>query len=152
MGGSIQGVDEDFAFETRVDFTNEFIISMFKEAFFPELATAASDDLEGNQIRPHLTTVLVNKQLALVGASGEFFCDHALRLKQRSGAEKTVFFGYCNGHHMYFPTIEAAAAGGYGADATVSWVALGAGEKMMDQALINIYTMLGRYKFLVPGL
>jgi len=46
---------------------------------------------------------------------------------------------------MYFPTVEGAAEGGYGADATVSWVSLGAGEEMMNQALIDIYTMLGRF-------
>jgi hypothetical protein len=53
---------------------------------------------------------------------------------------------------MYFPTIEAAAEGGYGADPTVSWVALGAGEQMMNKALINIYTMMGKYKSKIPGL
>ena len=29
--------------------------------------------------------------------------------------------------------------------ATVSWVPLGAGEEMMNKALINLYTMLGTY-------
>ena len=60
----------------------------------------------------------------------------------RSRAAKTLFFGYCNGHHLYFPTIEAAAEGGYGADASVAWVELGAGESMIDKALINIYSMM----------
>jgi neutral ceramidase len=46
---------------------------------------------------------------------------------------------------MYFPTIEAASEGGYGGDATVSPVQIGAGEQMMNQALINIYTMLGKF-------
>ena len=46
---------------------------------------------------------------------------------------------------MHFPTIEGASVGGYGADATVSWVPVGAGEQMMDKALINLYTMLGKY-------
>ena len=52
---------------------------------------------------------------------------------------------------MYFPTIEAAAEGGYGADATVSWVALGAGEEMINTALINLFKMLGAYKLPIPG-
>jgi hypothetical protein len=46
---------------------------------------------------------------------------------------------------MYFPTIEAASEGGYGADPTTSPVQVGAGEEMMNQALLNIYTMLGRF-------
>ena len=51
---------------------------------------------------------------------------------------------------MYFPTIEAAAEGGYGADSAVSWVSLGAGEEIMDRALINLYTMLGNFTFKLP--
>jgi hypothetical protein len=66
-------------------------------------------------------------------------------LKERSYVDNTLFFGYCNGHHMYFPTIEAASEGGYGGDATVAPVQIGAGEQMMNQALINIYTMLGKF-------
>jgi hypothetical protein len=66
-------------------------------------------------------------------------------LKERSYVDDTLFFGYCNGHHMYFPTIEAASEGGYGGDATVAPVQIGAGEQMMNQALINIYTMLGKF-------
>ena len=57
----------------------------------------------------------------------------------------TLFFGYCNGHSMYFPTIEAASEGGYGADAQVSPAEVGAGEQVMNRALINLYTMLGKF-------
>jgi hypothetical protein len=46
---------------------------------------------------------------------------------------------------MYFPTIEAASEGGYGGDAQVSPVQIGAGEIMINQALINLYTMLGKF-------
>jgi hypothetical protein len=149
----IQGIDEVFAFDLRLDFRNPLLRIVFGQAFFPELAAAyLNNDLEDNKLHPHLTTVLVNGELALVGVSGEFFADHANRLKARSRAKKTLLFGYCNGHHMYFPTIEAAAEGGYGADPTVSWVALGAGEQMMNKALINIYTMMGKYKSKIPGL
>ena len=93
----------------------------------------------------------VSGGLAIVGGRGEFVCEHANRLKARSRAAKTLFVGYCNGHNMYFPTIEAAAEGGYGADATVSWVALGAGEEMINTALINLFKMLGAYKLPIPG-
>lgn len=147
---SIQGVDEDFALKTRLDFTNPLLRELFKQAFFPELAMAYMDELDGNIIRPHLTTLLINKELAIVGGSGEFFCEHANRLKERARIPKTLFAGYCNGHHMYFPTIEGAAEGGYGADATVSWVPVGTGELMMNRALVNIYTMLGKYDFTLP--
>ena len=63
-------------------------------------------------IRPRLTVAVLNGEIALVGASGEFFCQHANRLRERARVRQLFFFGYCNGYHQYFPTIEAAAEGG----------------------------------------
>ena len=146
---SVQGRYDSFTTKTRVDFTNPLVPLMFKQGFFPELGEAFLPEVANNEITVLLTTALVNLELAMVGGSGEFFADHAIRLKARSRADKTLFFGYCNGHHMYFPTIEGAAEGGYGADPTVSWVELGTGERMMDTALIHIYRMLGAYD---PGM
>lgn len=146
---AIQCLDQDFTFATRLDFDNVFVQKMFEQAFFPELAHAYLDWLQGDQYTAHLTTTMLDHELALVGASGEFFCNHSIRLKARSRAPKTLFLGYCNGHNMYFPTIEAAAEGGYGGDATVSWVEIGAGEFMMNHALENIYRFMGAFK--TPG-
>jgi hypothetical protein len=81
-----------------------------------------------------------------VGASGEFFSNHAIRLKQRSRLPHTLFFGYCNDYQQYFPTIEAAAEGGYGADSGVSPVELGAGELIMNRALFHLYDMQEKFK------
>jgi neutral ceramidase len=141
---SIQAKINRFKFKSRVDFSNLILLAMFEQAFFPELVKNYAEEF-ADGINPELTTVLFNGELALVGGSGEFFCNHANRLKERSYVEDTLFFGYCNGHHMYFPTIEAASEGGYGGDATVAPVAIGAGEQMMNQALINLYTMLGKF-------
>ena len=141
---SIQAKVNRFKFTSRVDFSNSILLALFERAFFPELVRNYAQEFAGG-IEPELTTVLLNDDLALVGGSGEFFCNHSNRLKQRSYVNDTLFFGYCNGHHMYFPTIEAASEGGYGGDATVSPVQIGAGEQMMNQALINIYTMLGKF-------
>lgn len=147
----LAGTEDMFEFPTRMPFANPLTQMMFSTAFFPEMAGASmNEDLLRNVIRPRLTTVVINQELALVGGSGEFFCQHSLRLKERSKSARVFFFGYCNGHHMYFPTIEGAAEGGYGADPTVSWVSLGAGEEMMNQALINIYSMLGKFKSEMP--
>jgi Neutral/alkaline non-lysosomal ceramidase, N-terminal len=141
---SIQAKVNHFKFTSRVDFNNSILLALYERAFFPELVRNYAQEFAGG-IEPELTTVLLNGDLALVGGSGEFFCNHSNRLKQRSYVNDTLFFGYCNGHDMYFPTIEAVSEGGYGADATVSPVEIGAGEQMMNQALINIYTMLGKF-------
>ena len=97
-------------------------------------------------MRPHLTVALLDGRVGFVGVSGEFFCEHALRLRQRSRLEGLLFLGYCNDYQQYFPTIEAAADGGYGADSTVSPVELGAGERMMDQALMDLLQLQGRLR------
>ncbi|MCA9230372.1 MAG: neutral/alkaline non-lysosomal ceramidase N-terminal domain-containing protein [Planctomycetales bacterium] len=140
---SLQGRVDHFQFKSRVNFNNPLITFTYSEAFFPELIRCFAKELQDG-VPPELNTVLLNQEIALVGGSGEFFCNHSNRLKQRSYVGHTLFFGYCNDHYLYFPTIEAVSEGGYGADPSVSPVEVGAGEKMMNQALINIYTMLGR--------
>jgi hypothetical protein len=141
---SIEAKVNRFQFTSRVDFGNAILMTIFERAFFPELVRNYAQEFTGG-IRPELITVLLNDELALVGGSGEFFCNHSNRLKERSYVKDTLFFGYCNGHHLYFPTIEAASEGGYGGEAAVAPVEIGAGEQMMNQALINIYTMLGKF-------
>ena len=140
----MQAKVDHFKFASRVDFSNPLLVATYQQAFFPELIRNYVEEFTGG-IEPELTTVLINGELALVGGSGEFFSDHSTRLKERCDVRDTLFFGYCNGHHMYFPTIEAASEGGYGGDASVSPVEVGAGEQMMNRALINIYTMLGKF-------
>lgn len=141
---TVQGKMDQFAFDSRVDFTNPVIQAAFSRAFFPELVRNFADEF-GEGIKPELNTVVLNDQVALVAGSGEFFSNHSRRLKERSYTDLTLFFGYANGHQLYFPTIEAASEGGYGADPTVSPVELGAGERIMNQALINIYGFLGKF-------
>ncbi len=141
---SIKGTVDTFRFKTRVDLRDPKVSGAYEKAFFPELSRNYAK-LFGEALTAELDTVLINGDLALVGASGEFFCNHANRLKVRSYAKDTLFFGYCNGHGMYFPTIEAASEGGYGADPGVSFAEIGAGERMMDQALINLYKLQGKF-------
>jgi Neutral/alkaline non-lysosomal ceramidase, N-terminal len=141
---SIKAKTDRYKFASRVDFSNPIVGMTYGRAFFPELVNNFVAEFRDG-VEPESTTVLLNGNLAIVTGSGEFFCNHSNRLKQRAYLPDTLFFGYCNGHHMYFPTIEAASEGGYGGDPSVSPVAIGAGETMMDQALVNIYTMLGKF-------
>lgn len=142
---SLEVKEERFTFSSRVDFKNGFLLAAYQKAFFPELIPNFVDEY-AQGIRPRLTVALLNKEVALVGASGEFFSNHAIRLKERARVKQLFFFGYANGYHQYFPTIEAVAEGGYGADNAVSPVEIGAGEKLMNTALVWIYQLLGRMK------
>jgi len=133
-----------FQFTTRVNFKSSITFLLYAQSFFPELIRNFFREFE-NGVSPELTTVVLNGELALVGMPGEPFCQHALRLRQRAYLPGVLVFGYCNGHLLYFPTIEAASEGGYGTDPRVSPIALGAGETMIDRGLINIYRLLGKF-------
>jgi neutral ceramidase len=98
-----------------------------------------------------ITSVLVGSSLGLAFFPGEFFVEHGLRLRaaSRTLVPHVLFVGYTNGELGYFPTIEAAAQGGYGAtEATL--VEVGAGEKLVDRALIDLFEMAGKLRPL-PG-
>jgi hypothetical protein len=90
-----------------------------------------------------LTTVLINRQIALAALPGEPFVDFQLQWRARCPAHDCLMLGYSGGFG-YFPTIRAAAWGGYGASHPSTWVEVGAGEQMVDRALIRTYEMLGR--------
>jgi len=130
-------------FPSRIQFQNPITFLLYSRAFFPELIRNFFDEFAAG-MEAELTTVVINRSIALVGVPGEPFCRHALRLRERANLPCVLVLGYCNGHLLYFPTIEAAAEGGYGADARVAPVALGAGERLMDLALIRIFQSLGK--------
>ena len=129
---------------SRLDLGNPLVVLVFGRAFFPELIRNYAREF-GEGIDCELTTVLLNDRIGLVGVPGEFFCTHALRLRERSPVSPLFFVGYCNGHALYFPTIEAAARGGYGADPTSAPAAVGSGERLMDAALIGLFRLRGRF-------
>ena len=90
-----------------------------------------------------VNTLLIGPDLALATFPGEFFVEHGLRLKRDSLVKNTIFVGYSNGHLGYFPTILAAGEGGYGADSSTI-VAVGAGERLVSRALVNLSYQAGR--------
>ena len=139
--------EEDFAFKSRVDLGNSLVRGLYDRAFFPKLVDFYEREYREG-VRPHLMVALFDGRVGFVGVSGEFFCGHSLSLKRRARLEHVLFLGYCNDYQQYFPTIEAAAEGGYGADPMVSPVEVGAGERMIDRALVHLYEMRG----LLPAL
>ncbi|MGF1577735.1 MAG: neutral/alkaline non-lysosomal ceramidase N-terminal domain-containing protein [Gemmataceae bacterium] len=137
--------ERNFQFKMRFDLSNPLVQAMFSYAFFPKLVAFYAREYRAG-VRPRMTTAVLDRRIGFVGVSGEFFCDHALSLKRRSRLEHLFFLGYCNDYHQYFPTIQACAEGGYGADLQVSPVEVGAGESMMNQALIDLYRLRGSIK------
>jgi neutral ceramidase len=135
--------EEDFAFQSRLNLSNPLVRLALSQAFFPELITFYEREYREG-VRPHLAAALLDGRIGFIGVSGEFFCGHALSLKRRARLEYLFFLGYCNDYQQYFPTIEAASEGGYGTAPPVSSAEIGAGERIMDRALIHLYQMRGQ--------
>ncbi len=142
---ALQVRERDFQFPKRLDLGNPLIRAALNLAFFKDLVDFYEREYREG-VRPHLTTALVANKIGLVGVSGEIFCGHALHLKKRARLEHLLFFGYCNDYHQYFPTIEAVAEGGYGTGVEVAPVEIGAGERIMDRALRDLYEMAGKIR------
>lgn len=142
---NLKAKERDFKFTSRIDLGNPLIYAAYSLAFFPKLVDFYEREYRDG-VRPHVTTALLDGRIGFVGVSGELFTGHALQLKRRARLDHLFVFGYCNDYQQYLPTIEAVAEGGYGADTTVSPVELGAGERMMDQALMDLLELQGRIR------
>lgn len=105
---------------------------------------ASRNDVErkNRDIRAEINTVLIGKDLAIATFPGEFFVEHGISLKQQSRINNTMFVGYCNDALAYFPTIRSCTEGGYGVESRTR-VEVGAGERLVNRALINLYYQAG---------
>ncbi len=84
-----------------------------------------------------INSVLIGDEIAFATFPGEFFVEHGLAFKKQSPIKNTFFVGYTNDALAYFPTIHATTEGGYGA-ASATQVEVGAGERLVNRALINL--------------
>lgn len=142
---SLELREKDFQFSSRVNLADRTTRRQANAEFFPELIANYAAEY-ANGVHPRLTVAELNHEIAFVGVSGEFFSEHSLRLKERARMKNLFFFGYCNGYDGYFPTIESIAEGGYGTDEISAFTEVGAGEEMMDTALLWLYEMRGEIK------
>ncbi|HTV57150.1 MAG TPA: neutral/alkaline non-lysosomal ceramidase N-terminal domain-containing protein [Terriglobia bacterium] len=119
----------------------------FRQAILKEISPQAFK-IYAPPIQPVMqlpvTTVLINRQIAVMGIPGEPFVQYQMRWRAQCPVQACLFLGYTNGYYGYFPTIQAATLPGYGAANATTWVEVGAGDRMVNQALIRVYKMLGR--------
>jgi hypothetical protein len=95
------------------------------------------------------TTLLINDNIGILTMPGEPFHHFQIDFRNRAGLKHAYLFGYCcDGPYAwpsYLPDVESAARGGYGAsDKTEAEV--GAGERLLIDGLIQLYTLQGRLK------
>ena len=139
---SLATAREELRFACTVDLGNALVKQALGRAFFPELIGFFEAEYKDG-VRPTATVAVLDGTVGFVGVSGEFFCEHAQTLKRRARLPHLFFLGYCNDYHQYFPTIQAVSEGGYGTGLPVSAAELGAGERVIDRALIRLYQLRG---------
>lgn len=115
------------------------LLASYGPEIFKNFAPAIRDEY-------HLpvATVLINKHIAWMTMPGEPFVDFQINWRDRCPVSDAFFLGYANGYYGYFPTLKAATEGGYGTASATTWMEVGAGERMVDHALVRVYEMLGR--------
>ena len=117
----------------------------WREAMIAVFGSVSSPfDSKVNDIRLPVTTVLINRRVAILTTPGEPFVEYQINWRQRCPVPDAFFIGYSNGYKGYFPTIVSATRGGYGAANPATWVEVGAGDRMVDIGIIRINQMLGR--------
>lgn len=134
---------DEFSFPCLLKVGDPLVKFSLQSVFFPGLVAFYEREYR-EAVRPEMTTVVLTDQLGLVGFSGEMFCGHALSLRRRARMDHLLICGYCNDYQQYFPTIEALSEGGYGTSPPVAVAEPGAGERMTDQALIQLFKSRGQ--------
>ncbi len=91
--------------------------------------------------------------LCFAAFPGEPFVEHQLTFRSRAECGNAMLFGYSYSAPGvwagYLPTIRAAVEGGYGADYNTT-VEVGAGELLIDRAIVKLFKLRGLLKDL-PG-
>jgi len=138
---SIDFVEDMMTFRLRWDLEKfrQALLASFGEEFVKNFAPRIKPE-----IPVPVATVLINKRIALMTMPGEPFVEYQINWRDRCPARDAFFLGYANGYDGYFPTIKAASIGGYGAASATTWLEVGAGERMVDHAIVRTYEMLGR--------
>lgn len=120
-----------------------------------QLLTASQTLTVGHRWEPEkmvqtgVTTLLLNADIGFITMSGEPFHQFQVDWRRKSGLPHAFFLGYCSTSADpwtgYMPDIESAAYGGYGASDS-TYVAVGTGERLLNEGLVQLYTLQGRLK------
>jgi neutral ceramidase len=96
-----------------------------------------------------VNTLLINSDIGIVTMPGEPFHQFQVDWRRKAGVPHAFFLGYCSNSNDpwtgYMPDIESAARGGYGASDSTE-VAVGMGERLLNEGLVQLYTLQGRLK------
>lgn len=96
-----------------------------------------------------VSTLLINDDIAVVTLPGEPFHKFQLDIRNQANVPHMYLFGYCcnEGYDWpsYIPDLVSAARGGYGASDTTK-AEVGAGERLINRGLVQLFKLQGRLK------
>jgi len=96
-----------------------------------------------------VTSLLINDEIGIVTMPGEPFHQFQVDVRREAGLPHAYLFGYCcDGPYdwpSYLPDLRSAARGGYGASDTTK-AEVGAGERLVNAGLVQLYQLRGRLK------
>jgi hypothetical protein len=143
---SLQFTEDSITFPVRWNAQKfrQGMLAAYGPKAYEDHAELLNSDNPRRELPLPVSAILINKTIALVGLPGEPFIDFQINWRDRCPVRDAFFVGYANGYVDYLPTIRAAAQGGYGAGDSNTYMAVGAGERMVDHALMRVYEMLGR--------
>ena len=114
-----------------------------------ELLTFADRWEKDKSLEVGITTVLIGPHIAIATLPGEPMHKLQTTWKSQADVPHALFYGYTfsNGGTWagYIPDLRTAAYGGYGADASTR-IEVGAGERIMQRHLINLYGLRGLWR------
>jgi len=96
----------------------------------------------------HLSTIIINNNIAIAACPGELFVQLQLDWKKRMelAGVTPLLFGYTwskGNWPGYIADVRSAALGGYGADQGDNLIEIGAGEAIITRQLANFYQLNG---------
>jgi hypothetical protein len=96
-----------------------------------------------------VTSLLINGKIGIVSMPGEPFHRFGVDLREQARLPHAFLYGYCcdDGYEFpdYIPDLVSAARGGYGASDTTR-VEVGAGERLLNKGLAQLYMLRGHLK------
>jgi len=103
----------------------------------------------GERVPTQATRIMFSKEVGILAMPAEAFVRFGINLRDQSPLRHTFLFGYAFGGEGkfagYLPTIQAAMEGGYGANYATR-AEVGAGERLVDRAVIWFYEQLGKLR------
>ena len=147
LNPEVRVIDETMKFRSRWDLDKLKALKAVP-TYQQWLAEGRPRGYPPDELSVFVTTALINRKIAILTMPGEPYVQHQIGFRDRLPGMDTILAGYSNGYVGYLPMIRDAVRDGvvYGANAWPTILEVGAGERIVDRGIVNVYRMLGNLK------